>query len=123
MKLSTSLIQGLLLSVISGSPNSDPNISPVSTIEADNSIDKFTTEATSKYKLCFNANENVLCKDGSVKKCVSKWVSTSMGNAEHGTSFCSFWCSKMKNVDDCKTNKKKFNYHPDWSCDRDATYC
>ncbi|CCH46546.1 putative secreted protein [Wickerhamomyces ciferrii] len=126
MQLATALIQGLLLSGAIALPVSEPTNYPADTIEADNTTSgNLTVEGGldgSHEKLCFEANKSVRCAGGNVKNCVSKYTSSKIGNAKQGTSYCSFWCSKNKNINDCKTNKKKFNYHPEFAC-ADQDYC
>ncbi|CCH46548.1 putative secreted protein [Wickerhamomyces ciferrii] len=125
MKLSTVLVQGLLLSGIIASPvvttaqDSLPDV--VEDSNADNSTDSFTEEGYSPGSnyLCFDANKGKLCTGKSVASCEKHYESRGKDIAN---SLCSFYCSKVKNVNDCKTNKKKFNYHPPWGCDS-AAYC
>ncbi|CCH46540.1 putative secreted protein [Wickerhamomyces ciferrii] len=116
MKLSSVFVQGLLLSGIMASPIADSK----------NSNDTVAVEGGSPgTKLCFDANKSVFCYGNNYEKCVSKLnasIRPGHGIPENAYNYCKFWCSKVKNIDDCRTNKKKFDYHPDFACGK-ANYC
>ncbi|CCH46538.1 putative secreted protein [Wickerhamomyces ciferrii] len=98
MKLSTLVIEGLLFSGIIALP---ANAGP---------------------KLCFDANKSEYCVGGNAKKCYEVYGSQTDIGKKPVENFCNFWCSKIKSPNECKTNKKKFNYHPNFACDK-TQYC
>ncbi|CCH47025.1 putative secreted protein [Wickerhamomyces ciferrii] len=127
MKLSTIFAQGLLLSGIIASPvAATPDALPdiLEGPSADNSSDLLTLAGKSEYKLCFEANKGRYCYNYSVSKCVDAYLAHPKKHltSSEAKSLCSFWCSKIRNPNDCKTNKKKFNYHPEFACAK-QTYC
>ncbi|CCH47033.1 putative secreted protein [Wickerhamomyces ciferrii] len=111
MKLSSIVAQGVFLSGILASGNS-------------------TDEVTNKAKvpgpvLCFEANQSRYCHKHDVQKCVVEYKGQSgpyQRSTKDALSYCSFFCSKIKNVDDCRDMKNKFEYFPNWYC-ADVPYC
>ncbi|CCH46533.1 putative secreted protein [Wickerhamomyces ciferrii] len=115
MKLSSVLVQGLLLCGIIASP-------VVTTPDADNSTDISAQGFGAKYELCFDENQGRYCTGKSVKACARAYeTGKDHYSPKDATNACNFWCSKIKTLDDCRTNKKKFNYHPKWGC-KDQMY-
>ncbi|CCH46528.1 putative secreted protein [Wickerhamomyces ciferrii] len=114
MRLSTVIIvQGLLLSGIIASPIAAPEFSEDST---DISL---AADSKQQYNLCFEQTKSENCYQHSVEACVKKHKENKDPDAD---AFCSFWCSEIKTVDDCKSLKKSLNYNPSFACD-EQKYC
>ncbi|CCH44503.1 putative secreted protein [Wickerhamomyces ciferrii] len=118
MKFSVVLAQDLLLSGIIASPTvftSDVAPDVVEGSNSDNATDVLTGRL--KSKLCFESNQSRFCFGKNHKSCVDYMNKNAVShNKEENIAYCSFWCSKIKSIDDCRTNKKKFNFHPRWAC-------
>ncbi|CCH47023.1 putative secreted protein [Wickerhamomyces ciferrii] len=122
MQLSSILLQGLLLSSVIASPTGSTTAATPDVSEgsyADNSTE--ISAAGGNHHLCFEANEGQNCHGKSIGAC-SKYQQGKGLNSGQAKSYCSFWCSKIRDVYACKDNKKKFNYHPKWGCDGQK-YC
>ncbi|CCH46529.1 putative secreted protein [Wickerhamomyces ciferrii] len=122
MQLSSILLQGLLLSGIIASPIASTADAISDAFESpDNSTDLLGTAAT-RYYLCFDAFEaGKLCYGKNIRDCSNHQQDGGM-NRRDARNFCDFFCSKIRNVNDCKTRKKWANYHPKWAC-KDQKYC
>ncbi|CCH46537.1 putative secreted protein [Wickerhamomyces ciferrii] len=122
MKLSSILASGFLLSGIIASPiAASSDVTESSFTSTDNSTD-INAAGSEKLPLCFDANKSVFCHGNSYRACYA-FLSRPGVSPKDAKSQCSFWCSKIKTVDECKSLKKKFDFHPKFSCDKDAKYC
>ncbi|CCH47029.1 putative secreted protein [Wickerhamomyces ciferrii] len=125
MQLSSIFLQGLLLSGIIASPVAATSDALPDSFEgsyADNSTDLLAVNKRAKYYLCFDAFESGNnCYGKNRRDCSNHQQDKGLTRRDAG-NFCDFWCSKVRNVDDCKTRKKWANYHPKWAC-KDQKYC
>ncbi|CCH44504.1 putative secreted protein [Wickerhamomyces ciferrii] len=126
MKFSTILTQGLLLSgiiaspIASNTPDATPDLAEGS--YADNSTDVLAGNKY-YYKLCFDTEASGFCFGNDLNTCIRHYYAGGPKfSYDNAVAYCSFWCSKVKNINDCRTNKKKFNYHPEFAC-KDQKYC
>ncbi|CCH47028.1 putative secreted protein [Wickerhamomyces ciferrii] len=114
MKFSTCFTTALFLSGIIASPISTPD-----SVENGTS----TVHQASKFPyLCFDQNKSSFCKDGSYRKCTEYYRDHTDADSIYGGKYCGFWCNEIKNVNDCKSIKKLYDFHPNFACD-DAQYC
>ncbi|CCH47022.1 putative secreted protein [Wickerhamomyces ciferrii] len=129
MKLSTTVLvqTGLLLSCVTASsvtftPDAAPDA--LESPKGDNSTDGLVGAEgyNTIYNLCFDANKSKYCYKNSVKGCAAVYKHEDKLTDYEATTICSFWCSKIKTSNDCKTKKKKLDYAPLWACD-DQKYC
>ncbi|CCH47021.1 putative secreted protein [Wickerhamomyces ciferrii] len=132
MKLSTIVVQGLLLSGIIASPIADPAADPVADPVPDsadidsnnlsNGNETASIEGKKKTKLCSDAGKDKACYLGSFGKCVPYYTQTLQLSCQQGdpqmrmaclsqqptfaNKYCGFWCAKLKTIDDCKRANK-----------------
>ncbi|CCH46543.1 putative secreted protein [Wickerhamomyces ciferrii] len=126
MQLSSLIIQGLLLSGIIASPIAITDAVPEDfegPSYPHNYTDVVAAGKKKTDKFCYDENKGHHCYKHSLKACVEWYKGEKNHFSEYdANNLCSFYCSKIKNADDCKTNKKKFNYAPPWGCD-EQKYC
>ncbi|CCH44477.1 putative secreted protein [Wickerhamomyces ciferrii] len=64
--------------------------------------------AATQANLCFDAGKAPECTGGSSIKCIPAH-NGGPGSGQDGTSYCSFYCSKIKSKADCEAAKKNTN--------------
>ncbi|CCH47024.1 putative secreted protein [Wickerhamomyces ciferrii] len=130
MKLSTVILQGLLLSGIIATPVAIPDAAEDSIFtegldvaNSDNSTD-FHLEGDQKgLKICQEANKGKYCfKDDINGACVEGYKKRAHMTEKDAKKACKFWCSKIKNADTCRKLKVKYDYHPKFKCS-EQNYC
>ncbi|CCH46542.1 putative secreted protein [Wickerhamomyces ciferrii] len=126
MKLSSILASGLFFSGIIASPvaasgaaeSSAASNSNETMIPSDNSTD---VSIEGFKKLCFSHHQKSFCPGRNRSKCIKSH--TPEKGPKKAANFCGFWCTKMKNTEDCGFNRQLYNYEPkDWTCKDDMSF-